>query len=258
MSLYVNFCVCGSIRWHVRALLAHLALRQGVPHPEPAGGRRARVEVQASQQAVGDASESPVDEGPAGDQQDCQDLPLLPHHPRHGARHQRLHANPSDIRCYYIFIFVCVCVCSCRIIRWLFAASGSSFVGWSDDMHDDDTLFCMFTACSSVLAAVNGLKLRAPHLTTGTVMLKATYVRTYNCTVRIYLLAYTYGLYIVMLLYIQYLEKDVKENQEPRLCVIITTHINNIYNSHRPSRSKYIYLLYFVSSTICDMQLVTS
>ena len=87
-----------SVRWHVCTLLVDLPVRQGVPHPEPAGRRRARVEVQAPRQAVGDAEESSVDEEPAGDEQGRKDLPLLPHHPRDSAGHQRLHANSSDIR----------------------------------------------------------------------------------------------------------------------------------------------------------------
>jgi len=75
----------------------------------------------ASRQAVGDAEESSVDEGPARDEQGRKDLPLLPHHPRDSAGHQRLHANSSDIRYVYILStngYVCLCVqfmidCSC-------------------------------------------------------------------------------------------------------------------------------------------------
>jgi len=62
----------------------------------------------------------------------------------------------------HVYMTCMITLCSCEI---LFA--------WRLDGPDMITLFACFNG--SVLAAVNGLKLRAPHLTTGIVMLKATY-----------------------------------------------------------------------------------
>jgi hypothetical protein len=57
---------------------------------------------------------------------------------------------------------------------------------------------CMFIN-GSVLAAVNGLKLRAPHLTTGIVMLKATYIYVRIIVECIYF-ARIYSIYSLMML----------------------------------------------------------
>lgn len=95
-----------------------------------------------------------MDEKSAGDEQTCKDCALLPRHLCNRAGHQRLHANTSNIRYYML---------EQLIYAWWFITNCC-------EVSDDLTISNLFVACEndSVLSAVNGLKLRAPHLTTGT------------------------------------------------------------------------------------------